>query len=80
MAFLMRAPIQHRVLAALTAAGPTGLTIAEMVDTVYGDRADGGPLHAANGIAQAIHALRRNARIDTVAPRYVLGSKHGGQS
>jgi hypothetical protein len=50
--------VSDRVLRALFVAGERGITTREIVDEVYADRVDGGPLHADVSVRIAIFHLR----------------------
>lgn len=55
------------ILSLILAAGPKGINTDAIVDRLYGDREDGGPVTAENVVAVMVHKLRKAGHpIETV--------------
>lgn len=69
--------VRNKMLTALKAAGERGLTMAELIDAVYGDREDGGPMTAANTVRHMVHRARQLGKPIACEPRYTWGKHYG---
>lgn len=58
------AKLERRIVDALSSAHPRAVTIDALIDHVYFDNADGGPLDARNSVASTVARMRK------LLPRY----------
>ena len=65
--------LQQRIFAAVRQAGEKGLACSQIVDLVYGHRADGGPLWARTCIWVTIFEMNKTLRANGL----VMKSSHG---